>query len=207
MEAEISEPGMRAGLLPAYVEIMLAVDEQDAARAACRELESIAEGHENGALGAMAAQARGAVELARGNPEPLWSRSAGRARYGTNWKRPTKRHARGSSSGLPAGPWTTRRRHAGARGGRRRLRAARGDAGRHPDRLTRRRWPRSPMVLTGRELEVLRHLAAGKTNKAIAAELVLSERTVDRHVSNIFAKLGVSSRTAATAYAYEHRLV
>ena len=61
--------------------------------------------------------------------------------------------------------------------------------------------------LTARELEVLRLVAAGKTNKAIAAELVLSERTVDRHVSNIFAKLGVSSRAAATAYAYEHGLV
>ncbi len=61
--------------------------------------------------------------------------------------------------------------------------------------------------LTERELEVLRHLAAGETNKAIAAELVLSERTVDRHVSNIFAKLSVSSRTAAAAYAYKHRLV
>ena len=54
---------------------------------------------------------------------------------------------------------------------------------------------------------MLRHLAAGETNKAIAAELVLSERTVDRHVSNIFAKLGVSSRAAATAYAYEHDLL
>jgi DNA-binding NarL/FixJ family response regulator len=54
---------------------------------------------------------------------------------------------------------------------------------------------------------VLRHLAAGETNKEIAAELVLSDRTVDRHVSNIFAKLGVSSRASATAYAYEHRLL
>jgi DNA-binding CsgD family transcriptional regulator len=61
--------------------------------------------------------------------------------------------------------------------------------------------------LTERELEVLRHLAAGETNKAIAAELVLSERTIDRHVSNIFVKLGVSTRAAATAYAYEHQLV
>jgi DNA-binding CsgD family transcriptional regulator len=61
--------------------------------------------------------------------------------------------------------------------------------------------------LTARELEVLRLLAAGRTNKAIAAELVLSDRTVDRHVSNIFAKLGVASRAAATAYAYEHELV
>ena len=54
---------------------------------------------------------------------------------------------------------------------------------------------------------MLRLLAAGRTNKAIAAELVLSERTVDRHVSNIFAKLGVASRSAATAYAYQHELV
>ena len=54
---------------------------------------------------------------------------------------------------------------------------------------------------------MLRLVAGGGTNKAIAAELVLSERTVDRHVSNIFAKLRVSSRTAATAYAYEHQLV
>jgi DNA-binding NarL/FixJ family response regulator len=53
----------------------------------------------------------------------------------------------------------------------------------------------------------LREVAAGATNKAIAASLVLSERTVERHVSNIFAKLRVPSRAAATAYAYEHRLV
>jgi DNA-binding NarL/FixJ family response regulator len=61
--------------------------------------------------------------------------------------------------------------------------------------------------LTARELEVLRLVAEGRTNRAIADELVLSERTVDRHVSNIYAKLRVSSRAAATAFAYEHRLV
>jgi DNA-binding NarL/FixJ family response regulator len=61
--------------------------------------------------------------------------------------------------------------------------------------------------LTARELEVLRLVAAGKTNRAIAADLVLSEKTVARHVSNIFGKLGVSSRAAATAHAYEHDLV
>jgi DNA-binding NarL/FixJ family response regulator len=61
--------------------------------------------------------------------------------------------------------------------------------------------------LTQREVEVLRLVAAGRTNRAIAAELFLSEKTVSRHVSNIFAKLDVPSRAAATVYAYEHGLV
>ena len=61
--------------------------------------------------------------------------------------------------------------------------------------------------LTVRELQVLRLVASGKTNKAIGEELCLSERTVHRHVSNIFTKISVSSRAAATAYAYEHGLV
>ena len=54
---------------------------------------------------------------------------------------------------------------------------------------------------------MLRLVAAGKTNKAIAAELFLSERTVERHLSNIFTKLDLSTRTAATAWAYEHGLI
>jgi DNA-binding CsgD family transcriptional regulator len=62
-------------------------------------------------------------------------------------------------------------------------------------------------LLSPRELEVLRMLATGATNRAIAEQLVLSERTVDRHVSNIYGKLGVSSRAAATAYAFERQLV
>jgi ATP/maltotriose-dependent transcriptional regulator MalT len=61
--------------------------------------------------------------------------------------------------------------------------------------------------LTERELQVLRLLATGKTNHAIANELVLAEKTVHRHVSNIFTKLDVSSRAAATAYAYQHHLL
>ena len=66
---------------------------------------------------------------------------------------------------------------------------------------------RRPRGLTPRELQVLRLIATGRTNKAIAAELSLSERTVDRHVSNIFTKLDLPSRAAATAYAYEHDLL
>ena len=60
--------------------------------------------------------------------------------------------------------------------------------------------------LTAREVEVLRLVAAGKTNRAIGDELVISEKTVARHVSNILTKLELPSRAAATAYAYEHRL-
>ena len=60
---------------------------------------------------------------------------------------------------------------------------------------------------TERELQVLRLVARGKTNKGIARELSLSEKTIDRHVSNIFTKLDVSSRAAATAFAYEHELL
>jgi DNA-binding CsgD family transcriptional regulator len=65
----------------------------------------------------------------------------------------------------------------------------------------------APGGLSSREVEVLRLVAAGLTNRAIADALTISERTVDRHVSNIFAKLDVSTRAAATAFAYEHRLV
>jgi DNA-binding CsgD family transcriptional regulator len=65
----------------------------------------------------------------------------------------------------------------------------------------------TPGGLTAREIEVLRLVASGKTNRGIANELVLSEKTVARHISNIFTKLGVSTRAAATAFAYEHDLV
>lgn len=59
----------------------------------------------------------------------------------------------------------------------------------------------------GLKREVLRLLAQGKTNRVIAQELVISEKTVGTHVSHIFTKLGVTSRSAATAYAYDHALV
>jgi DNA-binding CsgD family transcriptional regulator len=72
--------------------------------------------------------------------------------------------------------------------------------------LTRRRAP-APAGLSAREVEVLRQVATGRSNREIAADLVLSEATVARHVSNILTKLGVRSRSAATAFAFEHRLV
>ena len=66
---------------------------------------------------------------------------------------------------------------------------------------------RLPGGLTGREAEVLRWVAAGMSNKAIAVELGLSDKTVDRHMSNIFAKIGVRSRAAATSFAHRQGIV
>jgi DNA-binding NarL/FixJ family response regulator len=72
-------------------------------------------------------------------------------------------------------------------------------------RVTEPSGPAGP--LSERELQVLHLLAAGKTNRAIAEDLFISEKTVARHVSNIFDKLGVSSRSAATAWAYQRNLI
>jgi DNA-binding NarL/FixJ family response regulator len=77
----------------------------------------------------------------------------------------------------------------------------------HVDSLLRAAPSAHPHGLTRRELQVLRLIAAGRTNKAVANELFLSEKTIDRHVSNIFDKLDVASRSAATAFAYEHKLI
>jgi len=83
--------------------------------------------------------------------------------------------------------------------------------GARPDlaRLEAPKCPAGPVSshpLTGRELHVLRLIATGRTNGEVAEELHLSERTIDRHVTNILTKLDVRSRTAATAYAYDHNL-
>ena len=75
------------------------------------------------------------------------------------------------------------------------------------DSLTPRAAPPDAYGLTPRELEVLRLVAAGKSNREIASALVISEHTVARHLQNIFAKVRVSSRTAAGAFAFDHDLV
>ncbi|HWI02783.1 MAG TPA: LuxR C-terminal-related transcriptional regulator, partial [Acidimicrobiales bacterium] len=94
----------------------------------------------------------------------------------------------------------------GAAGGATRVRALAATGSHRPHAAaTAAEGPSRP--LTDRELEVLDHLGSGATNREIAAELVVSEHTVARHVSNIFGKLGVSSRTAAAAYGFERDLI
>jgi DNA-binding NarL/FixJ family response regulator len=204
-----TDPLERARLLPAYVEIMLAVRDPDGARGACRELEEIAEGYTSDVLGAIAAGARGAVELAEGD-----ARSAVVALHhaGRVWQEIEAPYEAARVRVLVALACGALGDHDTAAFELDSARRAFEQLGAAPE-LARLdsidQLVPSPDThgLAPRELQVLGLVAAGKTNKAIAAELVVSERTVDRHVSNILTKLGVPSRAAATAYAYEHQLL
>jgi DNA-binding CsgD family transcriptional regulator len=203
--AEATEPSRRVALLPAHVEIMLAVDAIEDARRGCSELEELAGGYESGMVGALAAHARGATELGDGNPRaalgPLRRAVEAWRDLGAPYEAARSRVlvALGCQA-LGDGDAADMELDA--------ARTVFAELGAEPD-LERMSRPDAAgrAGLTARELEVLRLVAAGNTNRAIAGELVLSERTVDRHVSNIYAKLDVSSRAAATAYAYEHGLI
>ncbi len=206
---EAEEPLKRAGMLPACTEIMLAVGDLEAARRASGELDAISQTHGSALLRALAAQAHGAVALAEGDArdalgslrralgtwleiEAPYEAARTRVLLGIACRRLGDEEAAGleleaarsAFEKLGAGPDSAR-----------------------VDSLVTSAASTSDHGLSPRELEVLRYVAGGKTNKEIAAELVLSERTVERHVSNIFAKLGVSRRAAATAFAHEHRLL
>jgi DNA-binding CsgD family transcriptional regulator len=205
--AEINDPLKLAALLPAYVEIMLAIGETDDARSACRELEKIAKRYESAMLAAMVAHARGAVHLAKDDPKDALT---------------SLRRAWQMWEALEAPYEIARTRVLMALGCRAlgddeaaalELEAARSifeRLGAAPDvvRVDSLLAPASDTHgLSRRELEVLRLVAGGKSNREIATALVISEHTVARHVQNIFAKLGLSSRSAATAFAFEHDLV
>jgi DNA-binding CsgD family transcriptional regulator len=203
-------PWRRARFLPACVEILLATGELDEAREACRELEEIAERFGTEVTGAMAAHARGATRLAAGDAqgavEPLrhafrvWQKVgapyiAARIRVLLGRAYRALGDAEGAALELAAARLVFEQLGAAPD-----LAALDKPEGAAPGR-------RATHGLTPRELQVLRRVAAGRTNKEIAHELGLSERTVDRHLSNIFTKLDVSSRAAATAFAYEHDLI
>ena len=195
----------RSWLLPAAVEVMIAARLPEEARRYSDELSGIASAFGSPALRAMAAYAASTVELASGETENalsharesyrLWS-EIGSPYESTRARVVLARALRelGDEDSATAELAAARRTFAevGAT-----------PAAEEVDRLLRRALPGG---LTERELEVLRLVAEGKSNPDIARVLVLSPKTVERHVSNIFTKLDVSSRTAAAAYAHEHGL-
>ena len=206
---EASRAHARAAQLPAYVEVMLAAGEVEEARSACRELENISRAHESDMLRAMSAQAHGALALAEGKSDRALAafREALRAwqELEVPYEAARVRVLVALACRVTGDEDTATWELAAARGVFDQLGAV-PDVSR-VDSLSASAQAAAPHGLTQRELQVLRLVAGGATNRSIAAELVLSERTIDRHVSNIFAKLRVSSRAAATAYAYEHQLV
>jgi DNA-binding CsgD family transcriptional regulator len=203
-----AEPGRidRVEVLAGYVEAMLAAGDLEAAQAAADELEAAPDGVPLVHRG-RAAEARGAVLLARGDAagalaclRPAWDLWHG---LGMPYDAARVRVRIGDACRLLGDAAAASLEHDAAREAFLRL-------GAKPDleRLDARDDTGTGSgVLTAREIEVLRWVAAGHTNRAIAAELVLSEKTVARHLSNIYTKLGIGSRAAATAYAYDHHLV
>ena len=194
----------RARLLPAFVEIMLAAGDLESARRACDELEEIAAGYESAMLGALVAHSRGAVHLAEGEPrDALVSlRRATEVWHALDapYEIARTRVLVGDACRLLGDEEAAVLEHDAAR-------SIFGRLGARPDLARLEQPTTSRHGLSGRELEVLRLVAAGRTNREIAASLVISEHTVARHLQNIFAKLGLSSRAAATAFAFEHDLV
>lgn len=199
----------RAKLLPAHVEIMLAVGDVPTARAAADDLSEIARAFGAPLLDAVAGHSQGAVLLAEGDPRA--ASSALRHAWGI-WQELEAPHE-GARTRILMG--LACRRLGDHDTATMELDAARlvfERLGAAPDLasvldLCRETAPQAGGGLTAREVQVLGLVATGKSNRAIASELVISEKTVARHVSNIFTKLHVTSRAAATAYAYEHDLL
>jgi DNA-binding CsgD family transcriptional regulator len=203
---ETTEPLMRVNLLPAYVEILLAGGDATAARPACHELTSISERYDSDMLRAIAARSQGVVDLAEGDARAglvslrrawrLWQElgapyEAASARVQVALACRMLGDRDGVALELDAAREVFERLHA------------------VPDiaRVVELAGTAETYGLTQREREVLRLVAAGRSNRQIAGDLVISEHTAARHVQNILAKLSLPSRTAAGAFAFTHDLV
>ncbi|WP_245451633.1 helix-turn-helix transcriptional regulator [Mesorhizobium waimense] len=206
--ATTKAPLGRARLLPALVEITMAAGAVDEAREACEELETIAIRFATDILAAMASQARGQIEFAGGDA----AAALGHFRTAlTTWQRAGAPYLEARLRVLAG---QACRMLGDEDGSELEFEAARSiftALGAAPDlaRVDQLIRPTtSPSHgLTRREIEVLGLVATGKTNRLIATDLGLSEKTVDRHLSNIFDKLAVNSRAAATAYAFQNGLL
>jgi DNA-binding CsgD family transcriptional regulator len=205
---DTSARSSRARVLAAAVEILLAADDLDQARAAAAELSEIAGAFGAPLLSATSAHAAGAVHLAAGDSEGA---SVSLRQASDGWRDLGTPYEEARTCLLLAAACERR----GDRDGHRLelQNARRLFEELHADRCLARIDAPTGLIarppagaLSEREMQVLRLLATGKTNRDIAEALFISERTVARHVSNIFDKLNVSTRSAATAWAYRHSL-
>ncbi len=199
----------RSRLLTPYIEIVLASGDVAAARAAVDELSTLASAWNTPLLRALSLHATGAVLLAEGDARAALTALRRAVAEWCELEAPYEAARAQVLIGL------ARRSSGDEASAQMELDAARSvfrDLDAEPDlalveALSPQAAHRAAGGLTAREVEVLTLLATGKTNRAIATELSISEKTVAAHVSNIFTKLGLSSRSAATAYAYTHDLV
>lgn len=196
----------RAKLLPAHVQITIAAGDLDRAAASVAELESIAETFDSPTIAAHASAARGRLQLATGDPAATTTLRGNLQQWlelGVPYEVATAWMLLGQAYNAAGDQQSATESFASAGALFDQLGAAL-DARRLRALSTPKPFPGG---LTEREMEVLRLVAAGRTNKEVAAELHLSEKTVSRHLTNIFSKIDVSSRAAATAFAYRHGVV
>ena len=203
---EVQDPLARSRLVPACVEILIEAEDVGTARVAADELARVAARFDAPYLNALAADASGAVLLAEGDPRAALAKLRAAHR---SWRALGAPHQAARVRMLMGVACRALGDGASAELEFEAARGALDELGAAPDleRLGRLAGSSRPGGLSQRESEVLTLVAAGKTNRAIATELFISEKTVARHVSNIFTKLGLSSRAEATAYAYRHGLV
>lgn len=206
---ETTDPLRRAKLLPVQAEIALRTADANEARAACVEMEEIANRFDTEVLVAGAEHWRGALHLAEGDVHAAMAclrRAFERWRtLEAPYEAARVRTLIGQACRALGDGEAAEIELLAAKTVFETLGAAPALASLQPLLLRVPRSRSSP--LTAREQEVLRLIAVGKTNKAIAARLSLSERTVDRHVGNILAKLDAPSRAAAIAVAFERKLL
>ena len=194
----------RARLLAAQVDIALAAGDVDLAEAAADEVAEIAAEFDSDGLRAASHRCRGAVSLARGQPVL----ALGSLRLAcTTWQEMDVPYEVARTRALLADAYRLLDDDDAAARERAAARTVFVRLGADPDLRTLDAGVTRPGGLTPREVEVLRLVASGRSNREVAATLVISEKTVARHVANIYAKLGISSRSAATSFAHEHALV
>jgi DNA-binding NarL/FixJ family response regulator len=205
---EAREPGRRCAVLPAFVEVMIVAGDLDAASEGAAELHGMAIALRAPYVRALAAYAKGSVQVAGGEPRAALESLRSALSLWRGLDAPYEAARTRTLIGLACRGLNDTDAAAMELDAAHKAFVQLG-ASADVERLAASSKARSSAQaggLSAREVEVIRLVAAGKSNRAIAALLFISEKTVARHVSNIFTKLGVSTRSAATAYVYEHGL-